>query len=63
MNFQYLTFQWRSDSPFYPYISCATDNVIVQFHCQTNRPPLGVHCLTVLDNEMIEWLLNARPDI
>ena len=33
------------------------DHVVLQ--CPTHRPPHGLHSLTVLDDETIEWLLNT----
>jgi len=35
------------------------DHVVLQ--CPTHRPPCGLHGLTVLDDETIEWLLNICP--
>ena len=35
------------------------DHVVLQ--CPTHRPPHGLHSLTVLDDETIEWLLNTCP--
>jgi len=32
-------------------------------HCPNHRSPHGVHGLTVLDDETIEWLLNTCPEI
>jgi len=32
------------------------DHVVLQ--CPIHRPPHGLHGLTVLDDETIEWLLN-----
>jgi len=37
------------------------DHVVLQ--CPIHRPPHGLHGLTVLDNETIEWLLNTCPEI
>ena len=37
------------------------DHVVLQ--CLIHRPPHGLHDLTVLDDETIEWLLNTCPDI
>jgi len=37
------------------------DHVVLQ--CPVHRPPHGLHGLTVLDNETIEWLLNTCPEI
>jgi len=37
------------------------DHVVLQ--CPTHRPPHGLHDLTVLDDETIEWLLNICPEI
>jgi len=37
------------------------DHVVLQ--CPIHRPPHGLHGLTVLDNETIEWLLNMCPEI
>jgi len=37
------------------------DHVVLQ--CPIHRPPHGQHGLTVLDNEIIEWLLNTFPEI
>ena len=36
------------------------DHVVV-LHCPIHRPPHGLHGLTVLDDETIEWLLNICP--
>jgi len=35
------------------------DDVVLQ--CPIQRPPHGLHGLTVLDNETTEWLLNICP--
>jgi len=35
----------------------------VAFQCPIHRPPHGLHGLTVLDDETIEWLLNICPEI
>jgi len=32
-------------------------------HCPIHQPPYGAHCLTVLDDETIEWLLNTSLEI
>jgi len=37
------------------------DHVVLQ--CPIHRPPHGLHGLTILDDETIEWLLNTCPDI
>jgi len=37
------------------------DHVFLQ--CPIHRPPHGLHGLTVLDDETIEWLLNICPEI
>jgi len=37
------------------------DHVVLQ--CPIHRPPHGLHGLTVLDDEAIEWLLNICPEI
>ena len=37
------------------------DHVVLQ--CPIRRPPHGLHGLTVLDDETIEWLLNTCPEI
>jgi len=37
------------------------DHVVLQ--CPIHRPPHGLHGLTVLDDETIEWLLNTCPEI
>jgi len=37
------------------------DHVVLQ--CPIHRSPHGLHGLTVLDDETIEWLLNTCPDI
>jgi len=37
------------------------DHVILQ--CPIHRSPHGLHGLTVLDDETIQWLLNTCPDI
>ena len=37
------------------------DHVVLQ--CPIHRPPVGLHGLTVLDDETIEWLLNTCPEI
>ena len=35
----------------------------VVFQCPIHRPPHGLHGLTVLDDETIDWLLNTCPEI
>jgi len=35
----------------------------VVLKCPIHRPPHGLHDLTVLDDETIEWLLNTCPEI
>ena len=37
------------------------NHVVLQ--CPIHRPPHGLHNLTVLDDETIEWLLNTCPEI
>jgi len=37
------------------------DHVVLQ--CPTHRPPHGLHGLTFVDDETIEWLLNTCPEI
>jgi len=37
------------------------DHVVL--HCPIHRPPHGLHGLTVLDDEITEWLLNTSPKI
>jgi len=37
------------------------DYVVLQ--CPIHRPPHGLHGLTVLNDETIEWLLNTCPEI
>jgi len=37
------------------------DHVVLQF--PMHLPPHGLHGLTVLDDETIEWLLNTCPEI
>jgi len=37
------------------------DHVVLQ--CRIHRPAHGLHGLTVLDDETIEWQLNAYPEI
>jgi len=37
------------------------DHVVLQ--CPIHRPPRVLHCLTVLDDWAIEWLLNTCPEI
>ena len=37
------------------------DHVVL--HCPIHRPLHGLHGLTVLDDETIEWLLNTCPEI
>jgi len=37
------------------------DHVVLQ--CPIYRPPHGLHCLTVLDDDLIEWLLNTCAGI
>jgi len=39
----------------------AVDRVVLQ--CPIHRPFHGLHGLTVLDDETIEWLLNICPEI
>jgi len=36
---------------------------LVVLRCSTYQPPHGLHGLTVLDGETIEWLLNTSPEI
>jgi len=44
--------------------SCAEQAVEhVVLHCPIYRPPHGLHGQAVLDDETIEWLLNAYSDI
>jgi len=38
----------------------AADNVVL--HCPIHRPLHIAHCVTVLDDETVEWLLNRLPD-
>jgi len=35
------------------------DHVVL--HCPIHQPPDGLHGLTVLDDETIEWLLTPTP--
>ena len=44
---------------------CGAEQTVdhVVLHCPIHRPPHGLHGLTVLDDETIEWLLNTCPDI
>jgi len=35
----------------------------VVLQCSIHRPPHGLHVLTVLDDETVEWLLNTCPEI
>jgi len=35
----------------------------VVFQCPIHRPPYGLHGLTVLDDEIIDWLLNTCTKI
>jgi len=37
------------------------NHVVLQY--PIHRPPHGLHDLTVLDDETIEWLLNTSPEI
>jgi len=37
------------------------EHVVLQ--CPIHRSPHGLHGLTVLDDETIEWLLNTCPEI
>ena len=37
------------------------DHVVLQ--CPAHRPPRGLHGMTVLDDETIEWLLNTCPEL
>jgi len=39
----------------------SVDHVV--FQCPIHLPPNGLHGLTVLDDETIEWLLNICPEI
>jgi len=36
------------------------DHVVLE--CPIHRPPYGLHGLTVLDDETVEWLLNTCPE-
>jgi len=45
---------------------CGAEEQIVDhfvLQCPIHRPPRGLHGLTVLDDETIEWLLNVCPEI
>jgi len=35
----------------------------VVLQCPIHRPPYGLHDLTIVDDETIEWLLNICPEI
>jgi len=37
------------------------DHVVLK--CPISRPPHGLHDLTILEDETIEWLLNICPEI
>jgi len=37
------------------------DHVVLQ--CLIHQPPHGLHGLTVQDDETIEWLFNACPEV
>ena len=37
------------------------DHIVL--HCPPHRPPHGLHSLTVLDDETVEWLLNTCPEV
>ena len=43
---------------------CGAEQTVdhVVLHCPIQRPPYGLHGLTVLDDETTEWLLNTCPD-
>jgi len=44
---------------------CCRDNQTVEhvFKCPIHRPPYGLYGLTVLNDEIIDWLLNTCPEI
>ena len=44
---------------------CGADQTIDHaiLHCPIYRPPHGLHGLTILDDETIEWLLNTCLEI
>jgi len=44
---------------------CGAEQTVDQvvLHCPIHRAPHGLHGLTVLDDETIEWLFNTCPDI
>ena len=45
---------------------CGAEEQTVNYlvlQCSIYRPPHGLHGLTVLDHETIEWLLNTCPEI
>jgi len=58
-SFRSCLYKWRMASP--EACECGTeetaDHVVLQ--CPIHRPPYGLHDLTVLDDETIEWLLNT----
>jgi len=43
----------------------AEEQTVAHFvlQCQIHRPPHGLHGLTLLDDETIEWMLNTCPEI
>jgi len=55
-----LTGRRRGHTPFVQDM-LFVDHVVLQ--CPIQRPPHGLHGLTVLDDETIEWLLNTCPEI
>jgi len=51
-----------------PSAACECDTeeetvVRVVLQCPIHRSPHGLHGLTILDDETIEWLLNTYPEI
>jgi len=45
---------------------CGTEERNIEhvfLQCPIHQPPHGLHSLTILDDETIEWLLNTRPEV
>jgi len=47
-----------------PFCECGAEKQTVDqvgLYCPIHRSPYGVHGQTVLDDEIVEWLLNTGP--
>jgi len=62
-RFRSWLYKWRMASS--AACECGAEQTVdhVVLQCPIHRPPHGLHGLTVLDDETIEWLLNTCPEI